>query len=317
MKRVLACIALTVSCVSPSRARFLGGGYVSVEEASDVDAVCRARVAAARVEPMERLQLAAPTAPVTSSGAGSGASASEGAAEGAADVAGGASYTLDGGPLGQLRVDVRGALGLGAAGTVEAPPPVAFAQLAVPAPTPVRGFLYGVDLRVYRKIVFIVDAGGDMCSTPGAGGKPPIDVAADELIAAISGLPSDTEFLMMSTAAAVRTFAPGAGDDGRRAAMQWTCNLFCIADTSLSVALLDAFGERPDVVVVLSTNGAAYQSGQGKDYLDRDLQLSFVDPANVLERVSGSVPVIAVDLGRGSPHLAAIAERTGGVVVRP
>jgi hypothetical protein len=136
-------------------------------------------------------------------------------------------------------------------------------------------------------------------------------------VAALAGLPPDTDITLMSTAASVRMMHPMPGDDGRRAAMQWTCNLFCIADTSLSVALLDAFSERPDVVVVLSTNGGALQGGQSANVLDRDLQLSYTDPEKILERISGAIPVIAVDLGPGSGHLAAIAQLTGGVVVRP
>jgi hypothetical protein len=314
MKRLLGWAAIVaLGCVSPSRARYLGGGYASLEDSSDIEGACRARVGAAQLAPLSRIELAVPSTPALST-AQVPASADGTVTAGASAQS---SYVLDGGPLGQLRVDVRGALGLRVDASVNAPaPPVAFAQIATPPPSPVRGFLFGVDLRVYRKIAFIVDAGGDMC-TASSGQRAPVDRAADHLVAALTGLPPDTEITLMSTAGAVRMLHPLPGDDGRRAAMQWTCNQFCIADTSLSVALLDAFSERPDVVVLMSTNGGSFNGAQNANMLDRDLQLSFTDPAKVLERVSGAVPVIAVDLGRGSAHLAAIAELTGGVVVRP
>jgi hypothetical protein len=193
---------------------------------------------------------------------------------------------------------------------------VPLAQLEAPPPQPVRGFLFGVDLRPYKRIAFVIDSGGAMCTVePGV--ALPIDRATDQLIAAISGLPAETSFVLLGTASGIRELVPAAGDNGRRAAMQWSCNLFCSGDTSLAMALLDAFAEQPEVVVVLSTDGASYLSGQQDRGRERDLQLFATDPERVLDRVAGAVPIIAIDLGRGSPHLAAIAAKTGGIVVRP
>lgn len=275
-----ALLLAIAACVSPSRARYLSGGFASLDDSADIDAQCRMRVARTTLEPRERVVV-----PATSS-----------QMEGVLEV--------DAGPLGRLRVVARTPMRS-----------VPLAQLEAPPPLPVRGFFFGVDLRAYKKIAFVVDAGGTMC-TASPGVVLPIDRTTDQLVAAIAGLPSDTEVVMLGTASGVRELVPASGPDGRRAAMQWTCNLFCSGDTSLAIALLDAFAEQPDVVVVASTDGAALSSGANERYLDVDSQLYFADPERVLDRVGATVPIIAIDLGRG-PHLAAIAEKTGGVVVRP
>lgn len=286
----LAILVVLAACVSPSRARYLGGGYASLEDSAEIDSACRRRVAQTAIEPREATSLAV-AAPVAT----------------ATPVATGGELTVDAGPLGRLRVVVRAPL----AATVP------LAQLELPPPQPVRGFLFGVDLRPYKRIAFVIDSGGAMCAAePGA--ALPIDRATDQLIAAISGLPAQTSFVLLGTASGVRELVPAPGDNGRRAAMQWSCNLFCSGDTSLAMALLDAFAEQPEVVVVLSTDGASYLSGQTDRDRELDLQLYATDPERVLERVAGAVPIIAIDLGRApSPHLAAIAEKTGGLVVRP
>jgi hypothetical protein len=292
MRRV-ALLALLAACVSPSRARYLGGGYASLEDSAEIDNACRRRVAQTAIEPREATPVTVAPPPVAAPPA-------------QVSTAAGGELTVDAGPLGRLRVVVRAPL----AATVP------LAQLEAPPPQPVRGFLFGVDLRPYKRIAFVIDSGGAMCTVePGA--AMPIDRATDQLIAAISGLPVETSFVLLGTASGVRELVPAPGDNGRRAAMQWACNLFCSGDTSLAMALLDAFAEQPEVVVVLSTDGASYLSGQQDRGRERDLQLYATDPERVLERVAGAVPIIAIDLGHGSAHLAAIAEKTGGIVVRP
>jgi len=137
------------------------------------------------------------------------------------------------------------------------------------------------------------------------------------VIAALAGLPADTHITLVGASSGVRMVSVNPGDDGRRAAMQWACNLMCVGDTSLAMPLLAAFAERPDVVLVVSADGASYRSGITDNVLDVDQQLYHTDPERVLERVAWTAPVIAIDVGPGSPHLAAIAKLTGGDVVRP
>ncbi len=272
----LACVGVVAGCVSPSRARYLGGGYTSLEDSAAIDNACRQRVANTAIQPRERVEMPQPQSqPET--------------------------LTIDGGPLGRLRVVVRAPLAS-----------VPLAQLEVPPPQPVRGFLFGVDLRPYKRIAFVIDSGGAMCTPEQPNAPLPLDRATDQLVAAISGLPAETSFVLLGTASGVRELAPGPGDNGRRAAMQWTCNLVCSGDTSLAMALLDAFAEAPEIVVVLATDGAAPRADPSRDL---DLQLYAADPELVVDH---SVPIIAIDLGRAaSPHLAAIAAKTGGIVVRP
>ena len=304
----VAVLSSMTACVSPSRARYLAGGYASLEDSAEIDGACRLRVANTRIEPREQTIV-----PVDPTELRSPASPDEAPpARPPPPPSGVVGVTIDAGPLGRLRVVGRAPL----VSRAEVPVTVPLAQLELRPPQPVRGFLFGVDLRAYKRIAFIIDSGGNMCEQ--VPGRPlAIDRATDELIAAISGLPAETSFVLLGTASGIRNLAPSPGDNGRRAAMQWSCNLFCSGNTSLAMALLDAFAEKPDVVVAISTDGASYKSGVYSHDAELDLQLLATDPENVLDRVAGAVPIIAIDLGAGSPHLAAIAEKTGGIVVRP
>jgi hypothetical protein len=307
---IAAVSTLVASCLAPTRARYLGGGYTSVDEAAPTDHVCFARARHAALEPAAPLPVAT-TAPAFDA-------APPGAAPAPSpqglDAQASSSYELqlDGRAL---RIEVRATLGIGSALRV----PFAEVADATEHRRTILGFVYGIDLRPYRKIAFVVDAGAQMCTVGASSlGNPPlpIDEASEQLVAALAGLPAATDVVMLATSSGIRTFVPQPGASGRRAAMQWTCSLFCASDTSLAMALLTAFGEQPDVVVVLSNTGDAVAP---LDHSTRelDLQLYHADPAKVLDRVVGAVPVIAVDLARTpSTTLAVIAERTGGIHVR-
>jgi hypothetical protein len=184
------------------------------------------------------------------------------------------------------------------------------------------GFIYGIDLRPYRSVVFVVDATTDMCTPTGArpvGRAAPrvlMDDMSDHLIAAIAGLPATSELSLIATVSGVRHFQPEPSEDGRRAAMFWACSLRCSHQSSLGVALLRAFAENPEVVVVLSQAGTSSDVEQREASThDLDVQLTHVDPERLVERAAYAPPVIAISVGGESEHLHAIAKQTGGLYV--
>jgi hypothetical protein len=187
-------------------------------------------------------------------------------------------------------------------------------------PRPVPGFVFGVDLRPYRHIVFVVDNTADMCAPTTAGGsRVVLDDVIDQVIASLAGLPIDRELSLVAASGKVRQLVPRGGDAGRRVAMEWTCGLLCEGDSSMTLALVRAFDEHPDVVVLLSNGAMPRPDHNGRVGAMPDLASIAADPADAIARMEWTAPVIAVDVGHGvyRDRLLAIANATGGSYVVP
>jgi hypothetical protein len=240
---------------------------------------------------------------------------------------------------GAYEVEVGGALGKVTVG-VYAPGASAGAALWVPprAARPLRvaeerawnevvpGFVFGVDLRGYASVAFVVDLSSATCDDVSTyvPGKATIDRIEEQLSAAIAGLPEATRLTLVGAGGAVYTLVPEPTAAGRRAAVEWACGLFCNAEASLTLGLVRAFAEEPEVVVLLST-GATWTPA------DRDPAkhvavppaLLYADPLDALPRMEAVRPVIAVSFAApsaasGVTRMLRIAELTGGAyVARP
>jgi hypothetical protein len=184
---------------------------------------------------------------------------------------------------------------------------------------PVPGFVFGVDLRAYRHIV-VVDNTADMCEfTDSAHKRVILDDVIDQVISSLAGLPLDRRVSLVAASGNVRQLITTDGDDGRRIAMEWTCGLICEGDSSMTLALVRAFDERPDVVVLLSNGAMPPFEHNGSVRTLPDLASLASDPADAVTRIEYSAPVIAIDVGHGAnrDRLQRIAHATGGVYVAP
>jgi hypothetical protein len=139
------------------------------------------------------------------------------------------------------------------------------------------------------------------------------------VIASLTGLPIDRELSLVAASGKVRQLVPSGGSGGRRVAMEWTCGLLCEGDSSMTLALVRAFGEHPDVVVLLSNGTMPPPEHNGRVGALPDLAPIAADPADAVARMEWTAPVIAVDVGHGvhRDRLLRIANATGGSYVVP
>lgn len=342
MKRAIATILIPAlaSCIAPETARFYGGYWAT----SEIDnRACHARAGSVQLvvpggdvppalvlapSPGDRsVAPPPPSSPPPSSPPSSRPASPPPAppppplAPPAAAVAG-ATYKVDIAGVGSFDVAIHAQAGAELEGvSVAADARIGVAVVAPELrPRPVPGFVFGVDLRPYRHIVVVVDNTADMCEFTGPEHKRVIlDDVIDQVIASLSGLPVDRRVSLVAASGNVRQLVPSDGDDGRRIAMEWTCGLICEGDSSMTLALVRAFDERPDVVVLLSNGAMPPFEHNGSVGRLPDLASIAADPADAITRMEYTSPVIAIDIGRGAnrDRLQRIAHATGGVYVAP
>ena len=194
------------------------------------------------------------------------------------------------------------------------------------------GFFYGLDLRSYRSLVFVIDTSEKMCARkrepgpygswvqgPGrfSGKYPQVnDEALDHVVAAIAGMPLDRILSLVTSDRTIRHLVPKATAAGRQLAMEWACSLPCGGDTALGLALLRALEEKPEVIVLISNGGIAPVE-LFPDAAERQKFMlpMVVDPLSVLESAEWTVPIIAAALPGGEQRMRRIAELSGGAFV--
>ncbi len=337
MKRAIASflVVALASCVAPETARFYGGYWA----ASEIDnRACHARAGSVQLvtpggDTPPALVLAPPPAdpPVASPPAPGPQSRPmpppppppapppQGPPPSAI---GGATYKVDIAGIGSFDVAVHAQAGAELEGvSVAADARIGVAVVAPELrPRPVPGFVFGVDLRPYRHIVVVVDNTADMCVFTSPDHKRVLlDDVIDQVITSLSGLPFDRRVSLVAASGNVRQLIASEDDNGRRTAMEWTCGLICEGDSSMTLALVRAFDERPDVVVLLSNGVMPPFEHNGSVRTLPDLASIASDPAEAITRMEYTSPVIAIDIGRGvqRDRLQQIAHATGGVYVAP
>lgn len=335
MKRAVATslLAALASCIAPETARFYGGYW----SASEIDnRACHARAGSVQLvtpggdappalvlEPSPSDRSVAPSPPPAPPPAGRPAPPPPPQAPPPQpSTSANGTYKVDIAGLGSFDVAIHAQAGAELEGVSVAADARIGVAVVAPAlrPRPVPGFVFGVDLRPYRHIVIVVDNTADMCEfTDSAHKRVILDDVIDQVIASLSGLPLDHRVSLVAASGNVRQLITSDGDDGRRIAMEWTCGLICEGDSSMTLALVRAFDERPDAVVLLSNGAMPPFEHNGSVRTLPDLASIASDPADAIARMEYNAPVIAIDVGRGAnrDRLQRIAHATGGVYVAP
>ena len=204
--------------------------------------------------------------------------------------------------------------------------PEASASASIP-----DGFVYGVDVRAYRSIVFVVNvANHEMCDferDPPESFSPPaepsrLNAVGAQLRAGLRGLAPDARFSIIATGGSqVAHFYPDTSG-GRAVAEHLVGALLCqgVGTGTLTWALMRAFAAHPEVIVLLGDSlGEITPELRARVVQEApELMPTAADPLAMVAHLPANhrVPVIAVALGRGGRDLEKLALLTGGSFVQ-
>lgn len=199
----------------------------------------------------------------------------------------------------------------------------------------IPGFIAGVDLRSYRRIVFIADTAGGMCGAPTCpnGGStrnlPATRMAAigDQIDAAVSGLRPDQWFVVYAGSAHREMRLLPSSPQGRALAGQFVRGQVCSGNQGIRGHLLRALEDSPDVIVLLTAGGHQRRRTDSERHSSRcqlmpSILYCYVDEdteAVDMQRIADGKrlpPMITVSMDvRDSTWLYNLAEATGGAYV--
>lgn len=194
----------------------------------------------------------------------------------------------------------------------------------------VPGFAAGIDLRRYRRVVFVADTSGTMCDYSSCNGNrttslpaPLLQVIGDQIDAAVAGLGPDQTFVLYAGSSWREIRYAPLTPAGRGLAGELVRGQVCTGNRGFRHQITRAAREGADVIVLFTSGGLQIQTSKydtcdlapAELYCYVNDKTEAVDLANLAPGVRVP-PVVAVTVQRHDARwLQNLAEATGGAYV--